>query len=198
VLDAAHGGTDPGARGAGGIVEKEVVLSVARAVQAQLERQGLRVVLTRQGDENPSFDDRAAAANAQRGAVFISLHVSSNGPAGTARAYFAVAENGGMQTAEASGLLRWNRAQQPYAAHSRRLAEILQVQLGQKLRGSPEIPFAGAVRQLRSITAPAVAIELSSVSVADRAQLDKAIEPLAESVARGVAAFKTVYEAGGK
>ena len=38
-------------------------------------------------DDNPSFDDRAAAANAPRRAIFVSFHVSSTGKVGTARAY---------------------------------------------------------------------------------------------------------------
>ena len=81
-------------------------------------------------------------------------------------------------------------------AQSRKLADFIQVQLGQKLRGSPEVPQAAAVRQLRSVTAPAVAVELASVAVADRKPLDQAAPALAEAVARAVAAFKVTYEAG--
>jgi N-acetylmuramoyl-L-alanine amidase len=77
VLDPAHGGTDPGARGTGGIRESEIVLSFAREVRRALEQQGFQVVQTRQGNEDPSFDDRSATANAQRGAVFVTLHISS-------------------------------------------------------------------------------------------------------------------------
>jgi len=71
VLDPAHGGTDPGARGTGGIRESEIVLDLATQVRRALELAGFQVVLTRQGNENPSFDGRAAIANAQRGAVFV-------------------------------------------------------------------------------------------------------------------------------
>ncbi len=200
VLDPGHGGTDAGARGENGILEKDVTLSLAHAVQAILERQGFRVVLTRQADENPAFDERAALANAQRGAVFISLHVASTGATGTAVAYYIPATHGSeaKHGAEDSGapLVRWQEAQQPFAAQSRKLAELLQVQLGQHLRGSPEVPLAVAGRQLRSVTAPAVAVELASVAVTDRKPLDQAAPTLAEAVARAVAAFKTVYEAG--
>ena len=77
VLDPAHGGTDPGARGTGGIRESEIVLDFVIQVRRALELQGFQVVQTRQGNENPSFDDRSATANAQRGAVFVSLHISS-------------------------------------------------------------------------------------------------------------------------
>src|SRR5712691_4950779 len=80
VLDPAHGGTDPGARGTGGIRESEIVLDFTIQVRRALELQGFQVVQTRQGNENPSFDDRSATANAQRGAVFVTLHISSIEP----------------------------------------------------------------------------------------------------------------------
>jgi len=197
VLDPGHGGTDSGARGGSGIVEKEVTMSLARAVQAKLEQQGFQVVLTRLPDEGPTLDERAATANAQRGAVFISLHVSSIGAVGTAMTFY-MPSNGTNPVSETSGrpLVRWRDAQQAYAAQSRKLAELIQIQLGQKLRGSAEVPQAVAVRQLRSVTAPAVAVELSSVSAADRRPLDQAAPALAEAVARAVASFKTAYEAG--
>ena len=72
VLDPAHGGTDAGARGESA-VEKDVVLQLARSVRAALERQGYRVVMTRDDDSNPSYDDRAAMANTYRDAVFVSF-----------------------------------------------------------------------------------------------------------------------------
>jgi len=197
VLDPGHGGTDSGARGGSGVVEKEVTMSLARAVQAKLEQQGFQVVLTRQPDEGPTLDERAATANAQRGAMFISLHVSSIGAVGTAMAFY-MPSGEAKPGPDSSGrpLVRWQEAQQAYAAQSRKLAELIQIQLGQKLRGSAEVPQAVAVRQLRSVASPAVAVELSSVAVAERKPLDQAAPALAEAVARAVAAFKAAYEAG--
>jgi N-acetylmuramoyl-L-alanine amidase len=111
VLDAAHGGADTGARGAGGINEKELTLVLARAVKSQLEARGLRVVLTRDGDQNPSFDDRAAIANARNGAVFVTLHVGSTGAAGTARVYYFAGPMSSAADAEKSAWVRWDEAQ---------------------------------------------------------------------------------------
>src|SRR5215470_6408858 len=87
VLDPAHGGTDLGARGGGGMRESEIVLDFAGEVRRALEQQGFQVVQTRKGNDNPSFDDRSAMANAQRGAVFVTLHISSTGLPGTVRVY---------------------------------------------------------------------------------------------------------------
>ncbi len=81
VLDPGHGGTDLGARGTEGIRESEVVMQFAAQVRKALESQGFQVMQTREGNENPSFDDRSARANAQRGAVFITLHIASSSTA---------------------------------------------------------------------------------------------------------------------
>ena len=207
VLDPGHGGTDPGARGSTGAVEKDVVLLLARAVRFELERQGLRVVMTREGDQNPSFDDRAAVANAPGDAVFLSFHVSSTGQFGAARAYSfnfppLVAPPAGPPSATAfptaAGLREWDEAQRPYADLSRRLADLLQVQFPQRFSGSPDIPSSVPVRGLRSVAAPAVAIEVSSVSVEDPKSLEALAAPLAAAVAHAVAAFRPIYEAAVK
>ena len=88
VIDPGHGGTDTGARGANGLVEKDLALQMARILRSELERLGYRVMMTRNDDSNPSYDDRAAVANAFRDAIFINLHISSSGAAGSTRTYF--------------------------------------------------------------------------------------------------------------
>src|SRR5271170_3853963 len=87
VINPAHGGTDEGARADNGLLEKNVVLIFARMLRSEFERQGFRVVMTRNDDSNPSYEDRAAVANAYRDAIFISLHVSSTGALGATRTY---------------------------------------------------------------------------------------------------------------
>jgi len=75
VLDPGHGGDDDGVR-YGNLAEKTIVLKVAREAAQRLRRLGYRVVLTRDGDENPSVYTRAQwAAKAD---VFISLHVAGS------------------------------------------------------------------------------------------------------------------------
>jgi N-acetylmuramoyl-L-alanine amidase len=200
ILDPAHGGSDSGARGSSGVAESDVVLSYARLLRISLEAQGLRVILTRQANDDPSFDDRSRLANAQRGDVFITLHVSSTGQPGTVRVYSlpqtALPQNTAFATH--SGLVPWDRAQANFIEQSRRLAELIQIQMAQRFRGSSETPFEAPVRQLRTVGAPAVAIEVSSVSVPDRSPLDQMGPGLADGVARAVAAFRTIYESGGR
>ena len=192
VLDPAHGGTDPGARGTGGIRESEVALEFATQIRRALETQGLLVISTRLGDENPSFDDRSAIANAnaQRGAIFITLHISSTGLPGTARVYV----NSDIPLPnEPNGLLPWDQAQAPFLNLSRKLGDTVQGLLSQRFKGSPREAQTASVRQLRTTAAPAIAVEISSVSVERREDLDRMAPGVADAIARGVAAFKPSY-----
>lgn len=201
VIDAAHGGADAGARGPSGVQEAELTLYFAENLRGALERQGWQVVMTRRGTDNPGFDDRATVANGQRDAIFLTLHVSSTGAPGTARAYYFAdrrAATGGVKSgrrdsAEA-GLLRWEEAQEPFVEQSRRFAELLQVHLGRVFRGSPELPEAAVLRQLRTVAAPAVAVEVASVSVRDRKPLERMAPQLAEAVSRAVTSFRSIVE----
>ena len=190
VLDPAHGGTDPGARGTGGIRESEIVLDFVIQVRRALELQGFQVVQTRQGNENPSFDDRSATANAQRGAVFVTLHISSTGLPGTARVYV----NSDLPpVADSNGLIPWDRAQAPFLGLSRTFGDLVQGYLTQRFKGSPDAAQTASVRQLRTTAAPAIAVEISSVTVEDRADLDRMAPGVADAIARGAAAFKPSY-----
>jgi N-acetylmuramoyl-L-alanine amidase len=190
VLDPAHGGTDPGARGTGGIRESEIVLDFAAQVRRALELQGFQVVQTRQGNEDPSFDDRSATANAQRGAVFVTLHISSTGLPVTARVYV----NSDLPPiADANGLIPWDRAQAPFLGLSKKFGDLVQGFLFQRFKGSPDTAQTASVRQLRTTAAPAIAVEISSVTVEDRADLDRMAPGVADAIARGAAAFRPSY-----
>jgi N-acetylmuramoyl-L-alanine amidase len=190
VLDPAHGGTDPGARGTGGLRESDLVLALAAQVRHALEAQGLQVMQTRSGNDNPSFDDRSAMANAQQGAIFISLHVASTGLPGTVRTYVMTDL---PTTPDPSGLIPWDRAQAPYLTLSRELGNAVQTQLALIFHGSPNTVQAAAVRQLRTTAAPAIAVEVSSVVVEDPADLERMMPGVADTIARGVAAFRPMY-----
>ena len=194
VLDPAHGGIDYGARGAEGVRESEVVLEFSVQLRRSLESQGFQVVQTRLGNENPSFDDRSALANAQQGAVFVSLHVGSTGLPGTVRVYVNSDLPAGP---DATGLIPWDRAQGPFLTLSRKLGDLVQVQLMQRFRGSPDTAQVASVRQLRTTAAPAIAVEISSVVVENRNDLDRMAAGVADAIAKGVAAFKPSYVVAG-
>jgi N-acetylmuramoyl-L-alanine amidase len=79
VIDAGHGGRDPGATSVSGdIAEKQLTLALAREVRDQLVRRGrVRVAMTRDDDRYLTLEDRAAVARRLDAAMFVSLHMDS-------------------------------------------------------------------------------------------------------------------------
>jgi len=77
VLDAGHGGSDPGAVGVGGLREKDVTLRLTRQVASHLRDGGFRVVLTRSRDRTLSLEARTALAEGARGDLFVSIHANA-------------------------------------------------------------------------------------------------------------------------
>jgi N-acetylmuramoyl-L-alanine amidase len=79
VIDAGHGGHDPGALG-GRSHEKDVTLAAAKALRARLERTGrFKVVMTRDSDVYIPLEDRVKVARGAGADLFISLHADSGG-----------------------------------------------------------------------------------------------------------------------
>lgn len=76
ILDPGHGGHDSGAKGVYGY-EKDFALKLAMAVKGVLEKQGLKVVMTRSKDEFISLSGRVALANKVPNSIYISLHFNS-------------------------------------------------------------------------------------------------------------------------
>ena len=78
VIDAGHGGHDPGAHG-NGITESEVTLDVAQRLQKLLEAQpGIDVVMTRDTDVYIPLEERTAIANREGADLFLSIHVNAS------------------------------------------------------------------------------------------------------------------------
>lgn len=79
VVDAGHGGADPGATGQKGTKEKDVTLAAAQELAAQLRAKGrYNVVLTRPEDERLHLDERSKIARDNGAELFISLHADSH------------------------------------------------------------------------------------------------------------------------
>jgi N-acetylmuramoyl-L-alanine amidase len=78
VIDAGHGGHDPGAHG-NGIDESELTLDVALRVQKLLEKQpGIEVVMTRDTDVFIALEERTAIANREGADLFLSIHANAS------------------------------------------------------------------------------------------------------------------------
>lgn len=78
VIDPGHGGIDPGAVGAGNLLEKNLVLSVSKRVQAQLAQTGnYEIVMTRARDVFISLNERLNISRQAEADLFISIHADS-------------------------------------------------------------------------------------------------------------------------
>ncbi|PIQ23013.1 hypothetical protein COW36_01885 [bacterium (Candidatus Blackallbacteria) CG17_big_fil_post_rev_8_21_14_2_50_48_46] len=80
VIDAGHGGNDPGAIGKGGIREKEVTLAVSDYLKRYLENDQFKVILTRAEDLEILLQPRVDVANLRNSDLFISIHCNSMPP----------------------------------------------------------------------------------------------------------------------
>ncbi len=76
VIDAGHGGKDPGAM-ANGYQEKVIALNIATKLASELKKQGVDVRMTRTGDTYPTLRDRTAMANKWKADVFVSIHLNA-------------------------------------------------------------------------------------------------------------------------
>jgi N-acetylmuramoyl-L-alanine amidase len=188
VIDAGHGGTDPGAISVSGEArEKELTLALAREVRDVLiERGRLRVAMTRDADRYLTLDDRAAVARRLGASLFVSLHMDS-APNPLARgasiyslsdvasdadaARFAAAENRNAATAEPSqgsarALLADLAVRDQMSASADFAARLARKSTGRfELRPEPH-RFAG-FHVLRQSETPAVLFEAGYISNAD-------------------------------
>ncbi len=77
IVDPGHGGYDSGAPGVGGVLEKNIVLSISQKLASLLERQGIQVVLTRNADYFVDLQPRVDIADRAHANLFVSIHANS-------------------------------------------------------------------------------------------------------------------------
>ncbi|MEA3067260.1 MAG: N-acetylmuramoyl-L-alanine amidase [Sphingomonadales bacterium] len=187
VVDAGHGGRDPGATSVSGQVrEKELTLVLAQALRDELVKRGrVRVALTRDDDRYLSLDDRTAVARRLNAAMFVSIHIdsASNPLARGASVYslsdvasdaeaaqLAVRENNGADRAAGNGSVDAMLADLAMRAQMSASADLAARLVGKaagrvELRPNPH-RFA-AFHVLRRADAPAVLFEAGYLSNAD-------------------------------
>lgn len=78
VIDAGHGGHDPGAIGRTGLREKDVTLDIAKRLSRLLKEDGFQVVMTRSSDTFISLSSRVDIANDSDADIFLSIHANAN------------------------------------------------------------------------------------------------------------------------
>ncbi len=200
VLDAGHGGSDSGARSRDGILEKNLVAQIVGRVQSALEAtKKYRVILTRPGDSDPTFEQRTLTANTSLPLVFLTFHAGELGdrsPVITVYTYQAGAAPAIATGAPLELFTRWDEAQQPEIGKSRQLALDVQQQLTRIQGAIVPQPQQAPVRDLRSIAAPAIAIEVGTLSPEEDAG-SIASAPFQQQLAAAVAAAVEQFSPGG-
>ena len=78
VVDAGHGGKDPGAIGVSGLQEKEVVLDIAQRLVQALAQYGIKILMTRETDEFISLQERAQMTSRLKADLFVSIHANAH------------------------------------------------------------------------------------------------------------------------
>ena len=101
VIDAGHGGEDPGARGRAGTLEKNVTLSIAQKLKERIETEpNMRAVLTRDGDFFIPLHMRVEKARRVRADLFLSIHADAFvKPSANGSSVFALSERGATSVA---------------------------------------------------------------------------------------------------
>ena len=177
VIDPGHGGHDPGAV-RDGVLEKELNLRLATRVADLLKEAGFTVILTRNGDQFVSLDDRADRVRQENGDIFLSFHqnASSNPAASGVEIFFA--------------------PQNRYAQASMHLAHVIQLGIIGR-NGGLGTPMDRGIKRagfrvLRKADCPAILLECGFISnVQDREKLvqEEYLNALAETIATGVAIY---------
>jgi N-acetylmuramoyl-L-alanine amidase len=188
VLDPGRGGSNLGARGPTGLLEKDITLQLATEAGRLIEELlGVHVVLTRTDDSDVALDARAALANQVGGELFISIYAggalvptrrefqtfyfddlheqSPTRPEPSTTREFA--SEGGQRRRGAGGLsqtILWDQAQLDFVETSQIFARLLyknlRVQVAEEGRGVFGLP----ILLLRWLRMPAVLLDLGSPS----------------------------------
>lgn len=186
VIDPGHGGDETGVKGANGALEKDITLSLARRVKALIEsRLGVRVLLTRDGDQTVTLDNRAALANNSMADLFISLQLNASvrlEPSG-AQIYYFSAELSGDEARKAAAsrqtlptfgggsrtieMIPWEMAQLRHLGESALLARALEEQFRGRVRLNARPLEQAPLRVLAGVNMPAVLVEVGFLTNLD-------------------------------
>jgi len=183
VVDAGHGGYDPGAIGVTGLEEKEFNLDTALRLRDKLAEQGATVILTREDDSFVSLSTRATVANNAYADVFVSIHANSSDKSsmrGTTTYYYAPSSDPALSA---------------QLEQRNRLAKTVQGELV-KLAGTSDL----GIRQdnffvLRNTQMPSILVESAFLSNREDEALLKDSQ-FRDKVAQGIADGLMAYFAG--
>ena len=221
VLDAGHGGKDPGSQGKYGTKEKDVVLDITQRVGSLLEKNtSIKVVYTRDEDVFVPLIDRTKIANDANGKLFVSIHANSNKNRkiqgfetyllrpGKSEDAIEVAsrENAVIKLEEKTkhydnltgeNLIMATMAQNMFMKESEDLAAIIQMELDKRLNTPNRGVKQAGFYVLIGASMPNVLVEVGYISnPAEEKKLKQAVhkQRIAESIYEGIKHFKYTRE----
>ena len=168
LVDAGHGGKDPGAI-AGKMFEKEAALKMALMLKENLEKQGAKVIMSRENDTYVSLKDRVSISNFENADLFVSIHLNSSEKSNI----------NGIET-------HW------YTAHSKPLAEAVHNEMVTNIKANDRGLFKSMLYVINHTEAPAILVETGFISNnEERDELFKKDrqEATAKSIADGIVKY---------
>jgi N-acetylmuramoyl-L-alanine amidase len=185
IIDPAHGGADSGASITASLVEKDVVLALARRVQRELASRGIAAGMLRNSDVAIALDQRAASVNAARPALYITLHAANTGRGVHVFTSLLPAAN-----LSRDGFLPWDTAQAAFLDLSGVAAGSVAAEL--ESRKLPNTTLVAPLRPMNNIAAPAIAVEIAPPDdTVDNIAGAEYQEQVAQSIAAGIAAVRS-------
>lgn len=157
IIDAGHGGTDPGAVGIGGVYEKNITLQFAKELRNLLDGTGrYNVIMVRQDDRTYPIDDRVADIAKVDADILISLHTDSN----------PVSEVHGMSVYTLPEILKGRDTTPEYMMNLRKSRDLARRIIGYipKVCKIKKDPCRGVELKILKIAIPAILVEVGCLS----------------------------------
>lgn len=152
VLDAAHGGTDTGARLQPNVLEKDITLALATRLRAMMRARGVAVVTTRDADVNIAGLNRAELANHAQAAACLVIHATATGSG-------VHLFTSSLRASAEERFLPWQTAQAAYVTQSMKLESEIDSAMAHA-----QVPVTlgrASVQPMDSLACPAVAVEVA-------------------------------------
>lgn len=198
MLDPGHGGKDDGAVGRRNVKERLVVMDVAKRVERELKKHGIRVRKTRSSDTYVGLSERAAIAARAGASLFVSIHINSGGESVSGSETYVLAPTGedstnyyGQQATKTA--CRGNRHDAANMVLGYRIQRALLKSAGRPDRGVKRARF----KVLKDAPCPAALVEGAFVSnpTEEAKMIDASFrEAMAQGIATGIREYLSLAQ----
>ncbi len=222
IIDAGHGGKDPGTTGTTGIYERGIVLSIAQKLRDFLSKEysDVKVVMTRDKDEFIELKERGNIANSEGGNLFVSIHCNAKKNEENDKSGFEIFVLDLARVDEAKNItydenkfiaktekpdsayitqrkILASVYQQSYLQYSNRFAKIIETEMVKGTKLPSRGVFQAGFWVLLSASMPSVLVEcgyLSNKSDEEYLKTEAGQTEIAKSIFKSVRYFKMDYD----